>query len=301
MKCVFIFYFGTHTKKLRITNFVFFIFLLFLSSLPAVGLVVVLVSTVADLSGRETTHYTLLSTELSDLKLNTHFSASEIKEWYKAFMMDFPGGKLNRAQFKMLYSNLFPYGDESRFVEHAFRSFDSDGDGYVDFRELMLAMSISSTGDPSQKLEWAFSMYDLDGDGYVTRREMFEMITSVQRMARNNKEAIETEHCTEQRVHRIFLQMDRNNDGNLSKEEFEAAQAQRKVELEAKAKARAKENAKKRAAQRKEDAKKDAAKANADAEAKAKAEAEKAAKAKQKGTGNKSGHAPADSEGKGSA
>ena len=158
--------------------------------------------------------------ELSDLKLNTHFSASEIKEWYKAFMMDFPGGKLNRAQFKMLYSNLFPYGDESRFVEHAFRSFDSDGDGYVDFRELMLAMSISSTGDPTQKLEWAFSMYDLDGDGYVTRREMFEMITSVQRMARNNKEAIETEHCTEQRVHRIFLQMDRNNDGKLSKEEF---------------------------------------------------------------------------------
>ena len=71
--------------------------------------------------------------QLGDLKFNTQFSDSEIKEWYKAFMMDFPSGQLNRTQFKVLYSNLFPNGDESRFVEHAFRTFDADGDGFVDF------------------------------------------------------------------------------------------------------------------------------------------------------------------------
>ena len=157
--------------------------------------------------------------ELGDLKFNTQFSDSEIKEWYKAFMMDFPSGQLNRRQFKVLYSNLFPNGDESRFVEHAFRSFDADGDGFVDFREFMLAMSITSKGDPEQRLEWAFNMYDLDGDGYVTRKEMLEIVKSVQKMVGDNKEMIDS-ITPEQRVDKIFEQMDKNNDGQLSREEF---------------------------------------------------------------------------------
>ena len=158
--------------------------------------------------------------ELKDLRMNTEFNDSEIQEWYKAFMLDFPSGRLNRIQFKKLYSNLFPNGDESRFVDHAFKTFDVDGDGFVDFREFMWSMSVTSRGDPQQRLEWAFSMYDLDGDGYITRKEMLEIVTSIHRMVGNNKEVFKDNTTPEERVNQIFAQMDKDRDGKLSKQEF---------------------------------------------------------------------------------
>ena len=158
--------------------------------------------------------------QLDELKINTSFNETEIRFWYKSFMKEFPNGRLNRTQFKKLYSNLFPNGDESRFVDHAFKRFDIDGDGYVDFREFMWAMSITSRGNIEQRLEWAFSMYDLDGDGFITRKEMLEIVTSIHRMVGNNKEVFKSKTTPEEQVDQIFCQMDKDLDGKLSKQEF---------------------------------------------------------------------------------
>ena len=157
--------------------------------------------------------------QLEDLRLNTEFNDEEIKEWYKAFNVEYPGGRLNRTQFKKLYKNIFPNGNESRFVEHAFNTFDADGDGFVDFREFMMSMSITSRGSREQRLEWAFNMYDLDGDGCITRKEMLEIVRSVQKMVGNHKVMLDNT-TAEERVDHIFDQMDQNKDGKLTKEEF---------------------------------------------------------------------------------
>ena len=58
-----------------------------------------------------------------------------------------------------MYKIYFPSGNAEQFCEHIFRTFDANNkNGYIDFKEFLLALDVTSAGTAKQKLEWAFRL-----------------------------------------------------------------------------------------------------------------------------------------------
>jgi len=163
--------------------------------------------------------------DLNELSTSTEFADQEIRDWYKSFRKDCPSGILTLKEFEKLYKDIFPYGDASSFAKHAFRTFDSNGDGSLDFQEFMFALSITSRGSFEKRLRWAYSMYDMDHDGFISKNEMLIMIKAIYKMV-GEKEIHRTmqDHLTpNERVEDIFKRMDKDRNCRITFDEFRTA------------------------------------------------------------------------------
>jgi Ca2+-binding EF-hand superfamily protein len=109
--------------------------------------------------------------DLHELTTTTKFSEQEIKVYHKEFPKRSKSGTMTSVnELKKLCSNFFQDGNPSEFAEHIFRIFDQNGDGVLDFHELIVSMAILKKGDDNERLKWAFDIYDIDGNGYITAR-----------------------------------------------------------------------------------------------------------------------------------
>ena len=69
---------------------------------------------------------------------------------------------------------MFPKCTQPEFVvENIQKVFDTNGDGFISIREILIAFSMAMTGSPREKLHWAFRLYDADqrfGNSYYTKK-----------------------------------------------------------------------------------------------------------------------------------
>ena len=59
---------------------------------------------------------------------------------------------------------------------------DTDNNGYLDFKEFLLAVDLVAARTPEDKLIWAFKMYDLDNSGIIDKDEMQNVMKSIYTM-----------------------------------------------------------------------------------------------------------------------
>ena len=120
-------------------------------------------------------------------------------------------GKLSMEEVKEGYLNHYGKMISDEEVEAMFKQVDTDNSGYIDYSEFLVAAINEEQIMSNEKLKAAFNMFDKDGSGYITHDEIREVLSfgGVNKM---NKDAIDT----------IVKQVDENNDGAISFDEFAA-------------------------------------------------------------------------------
>lgn len=141
-------------------------------------------------------------------------------------MNDCPSGQLDRTEFARIYKQFFPFGDPAPLADYVFNVFDENKNGFIDFKEFICALSVTSRGRLDEKLRWAFQLYDIDGDGTITYQEMLTIVRAIYKMTGQMVKLPEDEDTPEKRVDKIFRVMDVDKNSELSFEEFKEGSKQ---------------------------------------------------------------------------
>uniref|UniRef100_A0A8B9SBY1 Guanylate cyclase activator 1C n=1 Tax=Apteryx owenii TaxID=8824 RepID=A0A8B9SBY1_APTOW len=138
----------------------------------------------------------------------------EMHHYYSKFMRECPSGQLSLHEFKKLLGlqGLDPQGD--LYIERVFDVFDLNQDGFIDFLEFIAAINLVIRGKIDQKLKWYFKLYDADGNGCIDKKELLSIFTAIQAINGH------TDTSAEEFTNMVFQNIDMNNDGELTLEEF---------------------------------------------------------------------------------
>ncbi|KAL4658688.1 visinin-like [Arapaima gigas] len=158
---------------------------------------------------------------LEELKLNTKFTEDELCQWYENFQKQCPTGRISLEEFEKIYERFFPNSDAKTYAQHVFRSFDTNDDGTLDFKEYIIALHMTSS-KTELKLEWAFSLYDVDKDGYITKSEVKEICQAIFRMIPKDKQELlpTDENTPDKRAEKLWSYFKKGDNEKLAEGEF---------------------------------------------------------------------------------
>ncbi|XP_072955158.1 calcium and calcium/calmodulin-dependent serine/threonine-protein kinase-like isoform X2 [Typha angustifolia] len=98
-----------------------------------------------------------------------------------------------------------------------FDLFDNNRDGTVDMREILCGLSSLRNSQGDDALQLCFQMYDADRSGCISKEELASMIRALP------EDCLPADIAEPGKLDEIFDQMDANNDGVVTFDEFKAA------------------------------------------------------------------------------
>ncbi|KAK6463730.1 hypothetical protein DFJ63DRAFT_127075 [Scheffersomyces coipomensis] len=150
--------------------------------------------------------------DLKSLRQATYFDKRELQQWYKGFIRDCPSGQLSEEEFVKVFKQFFPFGDPVDYCRYLFQVFDVDNSNYIDFKEFIIALSITSRGTDDQKLSWSFKLYDHKRLGKISYQDMLCIVTAIYKMVGSMVALPQDELTPELRTEKFFKLLDKDKD-----------------------------------------------------------------------------------------
>ena len=104
----------------------------------------------------------------------------------------------------------------SLIAESLFRVFDDDNSGSLNFFEFLQADNVTDLETVQDKLSWIFTAFDQDGGGSIDVEEIRDIVVCLFRFARIEEDEDLLHACIED----VRATIDKDGDGDISKEEF---------------------------------------------------------------------------------
>ena len=114
-------------------------------------------------------------------------------------------GMLSKEEIKDGYEEHFGMAIDDEEIDKMFAAIDTDGNGTIDYSEFLVATMNEQQLLSKERLKSAFKMFDKDGSGTISKDEIREVLGNIE----------------EDTANLILSEVDENDDGEISFEEFE--------------------------------------------------------------------------------
>ena len=158
--------------------------------------------------------------DITALSKSSGLDGAQVEESFNAFIAEHPNGKMKPKEFREMMAKAVPKKDASKMEKHVFRIYDANNDGVIDFTEFMLIFFVMSEGAPEEVLTKIFRMFDVNSDGTISMKEMNKLIKDMYGLLKTEDPNIAAKNMIAKTA---FAEMDKDKDGEVSKEEFVTA------------------------------------------------------------------------------
>lgn len=145
------------------------------------------------------------SKQTSNVGCNIQPKSEEMKWVFDKFDTN-KDGKITLEEYKAAVRTM-GWGIEGTETDESFQVMDSDGDGFIDFKEFMDMFNVEETVKETE-IKSAFQVFDLNGDGKISAEELSQVLKSL------------GESCSLSACKKMVMGVDGNGDGFIDLNEF---------------------------------------------------------------------------------
>eukprot|EP00092_Neocalanus_flemingeri_P010507 GFUD01011321.1.p1 GENE.GFUD01011321.1~~GFUD01011321.1.p1 ORF type:complete len:205 (+),score=66.24 GFUD01011321.1:23-616(+) len=156
---------------------------------------------------------------IKDFARTSGLTDIEVRENCRYWLKKHPDGKMYKEDVKEMMGQALSgisEEDAEKMQNHLFRIYDDNQNGFVEFHEFMTVFSIFTAEESVSVLEKVFRIFDVDSNGTITKEEMLILVTDMHALIKQNIKNPSDEEIALQ----AFEEMDANEDGLVTKEEF---------------------------------------------------------------------------------